>query len=128
MLPILQIGPLAIQTPMIILLIGIWMGLSLAEKYSTYRGIDPAQINGLVFAGLAGGILGGRIAFILTYPAVFLNNPISIISPNPMLFRLEEVLVFSVLSALGLRHTKKDGFLEDPGCLNALAPDLMDRL
>ncbi len=32
MLPILNLGPLAVQTPLLILLIGVWIGIALAEK------------------------------------------------------------------------------------------------
>ena len=31
MLPILQVGPLALQLPVLLLLLGLWLGLALAE-------------------------------------------------------------------------------------------------
>ena len=100
MLPIIQIGPLALQTPLIILLVGVMVGVTIAEKYSSFSGIKPDDLNRLVFTGLVIGILGGRLSYFLTFSAAFMSNPISIISPNPELFRLGDVLLFTVIGAL----------------------------
>ena len=62
MLPILQIGPFALQTPGLILLIGAWAGLSLAERYAKRFQINPNQLYNLAFIGLIAGILGALLA------------------------------------------------------------------
>lgn len=83
MLPVLQIGPLALQTPGLMYLLGLWLGLSLAEKFAPKRGISPDALYNLVFAGLIAGVLGARLGYILQYPNAFLASPLSLISLNP---------------------------------------------
>ncbi len=83
MLPILQIGPLAIQTPGLILLLGLWFGLTLAEKLAQIdRIIDPNAIYNLALTALLAGILGARLFYVARYPDIFFNDPLSLISPN----------------------------------------------
>lgn len=83
MLPILNIGPLAIQLPGLILLVSIWLGLSIAEKGSLRRGIHPDQLYMLVMISVGAGLLGARLSFVLQNPQAFLSDPWSIVSPNP---------------------------------------------
>jgi prolipoprotein diacylglyceryl transferase len=83
MLPILQIGPLAIQFPGLILLIGVWLGLSLAEKFAPQRQVSPNHIYNLVFTALITGVIGARLAYILRYPQAFIPSPLSALSLNP---------------------------------------------
>jgi hypothetical protein len=49
MFPILQIGPLAIQVPGLIILAGLWLGLSLAERRAKKRESNPSVLYNLVF-------------------------------------------------------------------------------
>lgn len=98
MLPILNIGPLAIQTPGLALFIGLWLGLSLAEKHSSSHGINPNHVYNLVAIVLAAGIAGARLVYALRYPAAFLESPISLISLNPSLLDLPGG-IFSALIA-----------------------------
>jgi prolipoprotein diacylglyceryltransferase len=83
MLPILQIGPLAIQTPGLILLGGLWLGLSLSERHARRYKADPGALYNLIFILLIAGILGARLAYVARYPQAFLANPISLVSLNP---------------------------------------------
>jgi phosphatidylglycerol---prolipoprotein diacylglyceryl transferase len=86
MLPILQIGPLAIQTPGLILLFGLWTGLYLSEKYAVKKDVDPGILYHLVFWTLISALIGARLGYIIEYPQAFIANPLSIISINPTLF------------------------------------------
>jgi phosphatidylglycerol:prolipoprotein diacylglycerol transferase len=83
MLPILQIGPLALQTAGLILLIGLWMGLTLAEKLAAHFHSNPQQIYSLIFIVLIGGIIGARLSYIVQYFDAFRTNPVGIFSLNP---------------------------------------------
>ncbi len=86
MLPIFQIGPLAIQTPGLILLLGLWTGLYLSEKYAVKKEMDPGVLYHLVFWALVSALIGARLGYVLEYSQAFIANPISIISINPTLF------------------------------------------
>ena len=83
MFPILQIGPLALQTPGLMYLLGLWFGLSLAEKFAPKRGISAEALYHLVFTGLVAGILGARLGYVLQDPDAFLASPLSLVSLNP---------------------------------------------
>jgi len=78
MLPILQIGPLAIQTPGLFLLAGLWVGLNLTERFAGQRGVSPTKLYNLVFSGLIGGIVGGWLVYAIRYPAAVSQNPIGL--------------------------------------------------
>ena len=88
MFPILHVGPLAIQVPGLILLIGIWLGLSLAEKSAPQRGIPSNTLYNLVFFALIAGIIGARLSYVIRYPNIFIDNPASVVSLNPGLLDL----------------------------------------
>ena len=74
MLPILNLGPLAIQTPGLILLIGVWIGLTQAEKYARFLKIDSDHIYSLSLLTMVAGIFGARLSFAAQNPAAFQNN------------------------------------------------------
>ena len=83
MLPILQVGPLAIQFPGLILLAGVWLGLLLAEAHAARRGVAPNHLYNLVFILLIAGLIGARLVYALRYPQIFAASPLSLLSLNP---------------------------------------------
>jgi len=83
MLPTIQVGPLSLQVPGLVLLIGLWIGLTLSERRTRRRGEDPAALYNLVFIALIVGLVGARLSYALTYPDAFTANPWSLLSINP---------------------------------------------
>ncbi len=83
MLPILQIGPLAIQTPGLILLAGVWIGLTLAERAAPAHKINPSLVYNVAFTALVAGLAGARLAYLARFPSAFAASPRSLISLNP---------------------------------------------
>ena len=83
MLPILQIGPLALPVPPFSLLLALWLGLSLAEKFAPRRGIPADALYNLTFTGLVAGLIGARLGYIFQYPNAFIDSPLSLVSLNP---------------------------------------------
>lgn len=101
MLPILQIGPLAIQTPGLILLLGLWFGLTLAEKLAQIdRKVDSNAIYNLALTALVAGVLGARLFYVARYPDIFFKDPVSLISPNTAMLDAFGGLVTGVLAAM----------------------------
>jgi len=88
MLPVLRVGSLAIQTPGLVLLAGLWLGLSLAERHPTESGVKASDLYNLVFVILIAGVAGARLAYILRYPSIFAASPASLFSLNPGLLDL----------------------------------------
>jgi prolipoprotein diacylglyceryl transferase len=119
MAPILNIGPLAIQLPGLILLLGLWLGLSLAERHSATRGVSANTLYNLVFVSLIAGAIGARLAYIARYPSAFSANPLSVISLNPGLLDPVGGVASALLAALIYGQRKSIGFWQ---ALDALTP------
>lgn len=83
MLPTIQLGPLSLQVPGLVLLAGLWIGLTFSERRAKRHGEDPAFLYNLVFIALIAGVVGARLAYVLTYPDAFTANPWSLVSINP---------------------------------------------
>ncbi len=78
----LQIGPLAIRWYGLMYLIGFgaffFLGRMRARR-DAWRGINEALIDDLLFFGVLGVILGGRLGYILFYkPVYYLAHPLEI--------------------------------------------------
>ncbi|MBN2386766.1 MAG: prolipoprotein diacylglyceryl transferase [Anaerolineales bacterium] len=80
MLPILRVGPLAIQIPGLTLLLGIYLGLTLVEKTASRRGLKADPLVNLALIGLLAGVVGARLSFVLQHLAIFRQAPASLIS------------------------------------------------
>ena len=99
MFPVLQIGPLAIQTPGLILIAGIWIGLNLAERQAARYGLNAELLDNLVLISLVSSILGARIGYVIQYPSIFFESPLSILSFNPGLLDPWTGLAFAAFAA-----------------------------
>ena len=83
MFPTVQIGPLSLQAPGLVLIIGLWLGLTLSERRARHKGEDSGHIYNLVFIALIAGLIGARLSYVATYPGAFTANPWSLLSINP---------------------------------------------
>ena len=100
MFPILQIGSLALQTPGLILLLGMWLGLDLAERQAPRFQLPPTQIFTTALVALAGGLIGGRLVFAATNIQVFYENPLNLFSISPQMISMAGGVLFAIASAL----------------------------
>lgn len=107
MLPVVQIGPLAIQTPGLMILLGLWLGLLLAERYAPRRGVHPNQVDNLVLVTLVSGLLGARLVYVGRYPAAFAASPLSLVSLNPGLLDWVGGAAIGLIAALIYGNRKK---------------------
>jgi phosphatidylglycerol---prolipoprotein diacylglyceryl transferase len=119
MFPTVQVGPLIIQTPGLILIISVWLGLNLAEKFANRRSYPVDKLYNLVFISLFAGVLGARLFFILGNIHSFTGNLTNIVSLNPGLLDSFGGWVSAMLAALiyGQRNQ-----LPIWGTLDALTP------
>jgi phosphatidylglycerol:prolipoprotein diacylglycerol transferase len=85
MFPILSIGGLAIQMPGLLILVGLWTGLSAAERGAHRHGIPAETLYNLVFFSLIAGVIGARLAYAGQHLDVFIRNPIGLLSLRPEL-------------------------------------------
>jgi prolipoprotein diacylglyceryltransferase len=121
MLPYLNLFGLALPVPAITILIGIWVGITLVERYTNDHRVKPTHIYNLVFYALIGGVIGGRLTYVFRFPSAFLENPSSIISPNPGLFDLFGGVAVGLITAEIYRQRQSMPFW---ATLDALTPGL----
>jgi phosphatidylglycerol:prolipoprotein diacylglycerol transferase len=100
MLPNLQIGPLALPVPALIVLAGIWIGLSVAEKQAGRHGLHPNDLYNLIFLALVVGVIAARLTYALRYPQIFAGDPLGLLSRDLGLFDPFGGLVGGCLAAL----------------------------
>jgi prolipoprotein diacylglyceryltransferase len=86
MLPFLNIFGAAIAFPPLVLITGIWVGASLAEKHAAKHKISGSQLFNLIFTALAAYIIGGRLSYAIQHPSAFADNLLSVFSRNFGLF------------------------------------------
>lgn len=71
---------------LILLLAALWLGLALSEKRIGRYSISKDVLNNIVYYGILGYIIGGRIIFALINLSTFTQSPLSIFSVNLDLF------------------------------------------
>jgi len=121
MLPILQIGPLALPVPQLSYLLAFWLGLSLGEKIAVRRGFPPDALFNLSIIGLITGLVFARITYIFQYTGAFIQSPISMFSLNPGLLEPTSGLTFAILGMLIYTRQSKLNLVKT---LDALTPVL----
>ena len=83
MLPILQVGPLAIQMPGLILLAGVWVAVSLTDREAPRYSLRASVLSNMILIGLVVGILSARLWYVVRFLDVYLDSPLSVLSLNP---------------------------------------------
>ena len=121
MLPILQVGPLAIQLPGLLLLAGVWVGSAMIEREAPKHGLSGATLGSLVFFGLVAGLLGARLGYALRYWSVYAEDPLGLISLNPLTLSAAEGAAAAFLVSLVLARRQR---LPPWPTLDAFAPGL----
>ncbi len=110
MLPVLQLGPLALQMPGLMYLLGLWLGLDAAEKMATRRRESSETLYNLVITALIAGVLGARLGYAAQYPNAFLQSPASLLSLNPGLLDPFFGFAAALLAALVYGNRKRLSF------------------
>lgn len=99
MLPLIQIGPLAVQTAGLVIVVGFWLAVELAGREGRRLGLNAGTIqNAALFAALA-GIVAARLAYVVQYWPVYRENLLGIISPSPLTLSPTVGLVVGLLVA-----------------------------
>ena len=99
MLPILQIGPIAIQLPGLLLLLGLWLGTLMSERAARQHQLSANTVSNMIFYGLIAGILGARLGYVLRFLELYIQSPLGIIALNPNTFSILEGVIAAILVA-----------------------------
>lgn len=101
MLPILQIGPLAIPTYPLALLIAFWVALEAASRIAQRAGVDGDHLYNAGIFGAVALIAVGRLAHVIAFWPAYRLQPIEIIGLNPQAFLWGPAAIAGVLVAAG---------------------------
>jgi prolipoprotein diacylglyceryl transferase len=121
MLPFLNIFGVAIAFPPLLLIIGIWLGASLAEKHASQYKITGDTLFNLIFTGLVAYIIGGRLSYALQHPAAFSDNWLNLVSRNSGLFDMLGGMVVALIAMVVFGQRKN---LQVWSTLDAITPAL----
>ncbi|MCD6290473.1 MAG: prolipoprotein diacylglyceryl transferase [Anaerolineae bacterium] len=101
MLPVIQIGHVALPTKPLILFAALYAGLWLAGREADRRGLDGERLWNAGFLGLGGGLVAGRIVYVLLHWSAYRSDPLAILSPKPGTIVPSAALAAGALVALG---------------------------
>ena len=99
MMPVLQLGPLAIQLPGLLLLLGVWIGSLTLDGEAARRGLSADRLSKLVFFSLIFGLVSARLGYVLRYASAYAADPLGVISLSPQTLSATEGVVGAVLFA-----------------------------
>ncbi|MGD8792137.1 MAG: prolipoprotein diacylglyceryl transferase [Anaerolineae bacterium] len=119
MLPVLQIGPLALQTAGLILVVGFWLAVEIAGRQGTQLGLDGGAIQNAGLYGALAGIVGARVAYVLEYWPVYRENLLGIVSLNPQTLSLAPGIVVGLAVTVAYLQRKE---MPARPLLDAIAP------
>ncbi|MBI3739003.1 MAG: prolipoprotein diacylglyceryl transferase [Chloroflexi bacterium] len=121
MFPFLRLGPFLLQMPLLALLIGLYIGMSLTEREAMRLKLNASVIGNMIFYSLLAGVIGGRLGYALEFPALYTSNPLSLLALTPT--TLSPWMGFAVgLVAIAIFIQRKNLPLRPT--LDALAPGL----
>jgi phosphatidylglycerol:prolipoprotein diacylglycerol transferase len=100
MFPVLNIGPLAIQSAGLIILLGVWIGLSWAEKNASKHGIHPDLIYTVLFLVFAASLLGARVGYAVIHLESYKNHVWDMLSLNFYSMDWSTAILIGVLTFL----------------------------
>ena len=110
MFPVLQIGPAALQTPGLLLLLGVFVGLGLSEHFARRQGRDAEALTNLVLIVLLSGVVAARLAYAVTHFSLFRHNPSALVAIDTSLLDPWGGLAGGIIAALVYGQRRQLGF------------------
>ncbi len=113
MFPVIQVGPLAIQSGGLFFLLGIYAAGLLAEAQAKKQAPQHKDaISTIIFLAALAGLVGARIGFVLRYPAAFSAQPWSALLPTPTMLDGGTGALTAALALFILGQRRKIGLYE----------------
>ena len=82
MLPIVRIFALTIQTPLLAIMIGVTLAMSVAGRQADQRGLDGNAVANALWSALIAGVLGARIGYVLLNWQAYARDPLDALALN----------------------------------------------
>lgn len=98
MFPVIQVGPLAIQSSWLILLVSFYLTTVIIEKAAKTENMEEGKVDNVILFSTAAGLLGARFGFVLQHLDLFADNWGSIFSINGSMLDLPSGLLFAIIT------------------------------
>jgi phosphatidylglycerol:prolipoprotein diacylglycerol transferase len=121
MFPVLRIGPVALQTAGLAILLGFWLALELASRQGARQGLQKEMVHNSGFYGAIVGIIGARLGYAIAHWSVYRHDLLGLVALNPQTLHPLAGLVTGVIVAF-LYLRKRGASLR--AVLDAAAPGL----
>jgi phosphatidylglycerol---prolipoprotein diacylglyceryl transferase len=125
MIPVIHVGPAAIQSSILALIVALWSGTWITERECRRRGLDAGAAWDVL--GITAGVtlVAGRLVYVGQNWTLYAGEPLQILALTPGTLSLELGAVFGVLAGLAYvqhRRIPFASFLDAaaPGALVAL--------
>jgi phosphatidylglycerol:prolipoprotein diacylglycerol transferase len=99
MLPVLQLGPFALPTYPLALILAGWVALSVAARAAKRLGLDPDDIYNAGLYGFIAAVVGGRLAHVVAYWSAYRSQPLEIFGFNTTAFLLWPAILAGLVVA-----------------------------
>jgi phosphatidylglycerol:prolipoprotein diacylglycerol transferase len=106
MLPVINIGPLALPAPELILLLGFWLGADIAEKHASRFRVNPTEIFYLILTAVLAGLAGARIVYAAQALAAFRESPLNLLALRPEMLDTNGGILAALLAGLTFIRVK----------------------
>ncbi|MCS7038568.1 MAG: prolipoprotein diacylglyceryl transferase [Anaerolineae bacterium] len=122
MLTTVRLGPLALPTYPVLLILGFYLGLWLAARTAARRGLHPDHLYNAGFYAVLAGLMAGRLGHVLRFFAAYREDPLSVFTPNLIAFEpiVAAVAAGGVLALYVRRHRLPPAVFLDALSLGAL--------
>jgi phosphatidylglycerol:prolipoprotein diacylglycerol transferase len=107
MLPVIQIGPAAIQTSLLALVAAIWLGGMVAEREAKKRTLNGDVVWNLISIGAIVTLIAARLVYVVQNFSAYAGDPLQIFSPAPGTLALGYGAIFGALAAYAYTQRKK---------------------
>lgn len=121
MFPVLQLGPLSMQTQGLFLLAGLWIGWMWLEKSANPR-VQAGLLSNILSIFLLVSLLSARLIYVVQHLATFIESPLSIFTLSATMLDMPGGAMIGFIVALIYIQRKKIGFLTT---LDGLTPFIM---
>lgn len=98
MLPVIQIGPVTIQSLVLASIVALWLGTTAAERACRQRALDPNDAWNVVALALAVTFFSARLVFVLQNLPVYAGDWRQAFSPTPNALSLDYGAIFGLVA------------------------------